>query len=285
MGILADWQIKEQVKIVPWTDCESRPGKISYGCSSYGFDARTGYRFQVFTPNPHANVVVDPKAFDKRALVDVDLTPTVGHDWGCDPHHGWVCRRCDKGLGEDRTPAPAEVTDYTGTCVNTRADHIIIPPHSFALAETLEHVEIPRDVLCVVVGKSTYARCGIIVPLTPLEPEWRGKVTVEIGNTTPLPAKVYAGEGIMQLLFFRTDGVEEGILRTVRRLCSQQVRESLHGQTAGDPHAACLQDIEELLHRDLGRSTCRVSYKDKKGRYQDQTGIVHPTVDDAPRTP
>ena len=82
-------------------------------------------------------------------------------------------------------------------------DFCIIPPNSFALAETVEYLEIPRDVLCVCVGKSTYARCGIIVNVTPLEPEWRGRVTIEISNTTPLPAKIYAGEGIAQILFLK----------------------------------------------------------------------------------
>lgn len=83
-------------------------------------------------------------------------------------------------------------------------DHeaVSIPPNSFCLAETLETFKIPRNVLCVCMGKSTYHRCGVIVGVTPLEPEWCGKVTVEISNTTPLPAKIYAGEGIMQVLFF-----------------------------------------------------------------------------------
>src|SRR5437870_3180365 len=89
--------------------------------------------------------------------------------------------------------------------VDIDADFCLIPPNSFALAETQESLEIPRDVLGVCVGKSTYARCGIIVNVTPLEPEWRGKITIEISNTTPLPAKIYAGEGIAQILFFRTD--------------------------------------------------------------------------------
>ena len=93
--------------------------------------------------------------------------------------------------------------------VNIDADHCIIPPNSFALAQTEESFRIPRDVLAICVGKSTYARCGIIVNVTPLEPEWTGILTLEISNTTPLPAKVYAGEGIAQLLFFRTSSVCE----------------------------------------------------------------------------
>jgi dCTP deaminase len=91
--------------------------------------------------------------------------------------------------------------------VDIEGDFCLIPPNSFALAETVEHLEIPRDVIAICVGKSTYARCGIIVNVTPLEPEWRGRVTIEISNTTPLPAKIYAGEGIAQILFLRCDAV------------------------------------------------------------------------------
>jgi dCTP deaminase len=89
----------------------------------------------------------------------------------------------------------------------TGRDHIVIPPNSFALAETVESIKVPRDVLAICVGKSTYARCGIIVNVTPLEPEWRGKVTLEISNTTPLPAKIYANEGIAQIIFLKADRV------------------------------------------------------------------------------
>jgi dCTP deaminase len=89
--------------------------------------------------------------------------------------------------------------------VDVKADVCIIPPNSFALAKTVEYFRIPRDVLTVCVGKSTYARCGLIVNVTPFEPEWEGYVTLEISNTTPLPAKVYANEGIAQVLFFQSD--------------------------------------------------------------------------------
>lgn len=89
--------------------------------------------------------------------------------------------------------------------VDINADTCIIPPNSFALARTLEYFRIPRDVLVVCLGKSTYARCGIIVNVTPLEPTWEGYLTLEISNTTPLPAKIYGGEGIAQLLFFEGD--------------------------------------------------------------------------------
>lgn len=107
----------------------------------------------------------------------------------------------------------------------------IIPPNSFVLGKTIEYFRIPRDVISLCVGKSTYARCGIIVNVTPLEPEWKGYLTLEISNTTPLPAKIYAGEGIAQLLFFKTDEV------------------------------------------------CKVSYADRKGKYNHQNELTLPQVD------
>jgi len=105
---------------------------------------------------------------------------------------------------------PKAFNDELFVTVDTRytsKDHIIIPPNSFALAETVETITVPRNVLAICVGKSTYARCGIIVNVTPLEPEWRGKVTLEISNTTPLPAKIYANEGIAQIVFIKADRV------------------------------------------------------------------------------
>ena len=93
--------------------------------------------------------------------------------------------------------------------VSVEADSIIVPPNSFALARSVEYFRIPRDVLTICVGKSTYARCGIIVNVTPFEPEWEGFVTLEISNTTPLPARIYANEGLCQILFFQSDQVCE----------------------------------------------------------------------------
>jgi dCTP deaminase len=93
--------------------------------------------------------------------------------------------------------------------VDFKGDVCIIPPNSFALARSVEYFRIPRDVLTICVGKSTYARCGLIVNVTPFEPEWEGYVTLEISNTTPLPAKVYANEGLAQVLFFEADDVCE----------------------------------------------------------------------------
>ena len=93
--------------------------------------------------------------------------------------------------------------------VEIDADECIIPPNSFALARTVEYFKIPRSTLVICLGKSTYARCGIIVNVTPLEPEWEGHVTLEFSNTTPLPAKIYANEGVAQMLFFESDEVCE----------------------------------------------------------------------------
>lgn len=109
-------------------------------------------------------------------------------------------------------------------------DHCIVPPNSFALARTVEYFRIPRDIITICLGKSTYARCGIILNVTPFEPGWEGHATLEISNTTPLPARIYANEGIGQILFLR------------------------------------------------GSEECRVSYKDRKGRYDKQTGIVLPRI-------
>jgi dCTP deaminase len=89
--------------------------------------------------------------------------------------------------------------------VDFKGEVCVIPPNSFALARTVEYFRIPRDVLVITLGKSTYARCGIIVNVTPLEPEWEGIVTLEVSNTTPLPARIYAGEGVAQMLFFQSD--------------------------------------------------------------------------------
>jgi dCTP deaminase len=114
--------------------------------------------------------------------------------------------------------------------VDIHKDVCIVPPNSFALARSVEYFKIPRDVLTICVGKSTYARCGIIVNVTPFEPEWEGFVTLEISNTTPLPAKIYANEGLCQILFFQSD------------------------------------------------EPCETSYKDKKGKYQGQKGIVLPKL-------
>lgn len=157
MSILSDKWIREKSlnegMIEPFIDRQHRDGTISYGLSSYGYDARVSEEFKIFTNVD--SVIVDPKDFSNQSFVD---------------RPGKVC---------------------------------IIPPNSFALARTVEYFRIPKDVLVICLGKSTYARCGIIVNVTPLEPGWEGHVTLEFSNTTPLPAKIYANEGACQFLFLK----------------------------------------------------------------------------------
>lgn len=143
----------EHGMIEPFQDRQNREGIVSYGLSSYGYDARVASEFKIFSNLD--NALVDPKNFSSNSFVD------------------------------------------------RQADVCIIPPNSFVLGRTVEYFRIPRDVLVVCLGKSTYARCGIIVNVTPLEPEWEGHVTLEFSNTTPLPAKIYAQEGACQFLFFK----------------------------------------------------------------------------------
>jgi dCTP deaminase len=227
-GILPDWAIRRYVPITPFEEGIPRPGKISWGLSSFGYDVRVGYKFKVFSAT--FSVEVDPKRINARAFVDVDLTPK--HQWEMigDLTVTHKCRLC--GLGNyggthQNTPCP-------GAERLTLPQHITIPPNSYALAESVEHFDVPADVQCLCVGKSTYARAGIIVNVTPLEAAWRGKVTIEISNSTPLPVRVYAGEGVMQVLFLRGERPDK-------------------------------------------------TYADKRGgaagKYQDQTGLTLPTVD------
>lgn len=159
MSVMPDSWIRQMAQekgmIDPFTEKLQREGVISYGLSSYGYDARVSREFKIFTNVNSA--VVDPKNFSPHSFVDVE----------------------------------------TDVC--------IIPPNSFALARTVELFRIPREVLVICLGKSTYARCGIVVNVTPLEPEWEGHVTLEFSNTTPLPAKIYANEGACQFIFLKGD--------------------------------------------------------------------------------
>ncbi|MEQ8369112.1 MAG: dCTP deaminase [Alphaproteobacteria bacterium] len=163
MSVMPDHWIRrmavEQGMIEPFVDRQSRDGVISFGLSSFGYDARVSRAFKIFTNVDSATV--DPKAFSDTSFVDREQD---------------VC---------------------------------VIPPNSFALASTVEYFRIPRDVIVICLGKSTYARCGIIVNVTPLEPEWEGHVTLEFSNTTPLPARVYANEGAAQFLFLKGDSPPE----------------------------------------------------------------------------
>ena len=160
-GIMPDHWIREQAQnngmIEPFVEKQNREKNgqkiISYGLSSYGYDAKCADEFMIFTNVD--NAIVDPKAFSQQSFVE------------------------------------------------RKTDVCVIPPNSFVLTRTVEYFRIPKDVLVVCLGKSTYARCGLIVNVTPLEPGWEGHVTLEISNTTPLPAKVYANEGIAQFLFFK----------------------------------------------------------------------------------
>jgi len=111
--------------------------------------------------------------------------------------------------------------------VDVKTEVCIVPPNSFALARTVEYFRIPRDVLTICLGKSTYARCGIIVNVTPFEPEWEGTATLEISNTTPLPARIYANEGIAQVLFFQSDEVCEVSYADKKGKYQAQVRVTL----------------------------------------------------------
>lgn len=188
-GILPDHEIATLARagmIDPFepSQVSKRDGQrvLSYGVSSYGYDARVSDEFKVFT-NVNTTVL-DPKNFDERSFVDVRATD----------------------------------------------GYVIIPPNSFVLGRTVERFKIPRDVLVVCVGKSTLARLGVIVNVTPLEPEWTGHVTLEFSNTTPLPAKLYANEGACQFLFLRAS------------------------------------------------SPCLVSYADRRGKYQGQTGVTPPRM-------
>lgn len=157
MSIMPDHWIRaraqEDKMIEPFCERVAGDGIISYGLSSFGYDARMAPEFKIFTNVD--NALVDPKQFDPKGFVD------------------------------------------------RKGDSCIIPPNSFALTKTVEYFRVPRDIMAICIGKSTYARCGLIVNVTPLNPGWEGHVTIEISNTTPLPAKIYANEGICQFLFFQ----------------------------------------------------------------------------------
>ena len=159
MSLMPDHWIKAQSEknqmISPFVEKQVKDNVVSYGLSSYGYDARLAPDFKIFTNVD--NAIIDPKNFTTNSFVE------------------------------------------------RQADMCIIPPNSFVLGRTVEYFKIPENCLVICVGKSTYARCGIIVNVTPLEPGWEGHVTLEFSNTTPLPAKIYAHEGVCQFLFFASD--------------------------------------------------------------------------------
>lgn len=149
-------------------------------------------------------------------------TSSYGYDVRC-ANEFKIFTNINSAVVDPKNFSNQSLVDFTG-------DVCIIPPNSFVLARTVEYFRIPRDVLTICLGKSTYARCGIIVNVTPLEPEWEGHVTLEFSNTTPLPAKIYAYEGVAQMLFLQSD------------------------------------------------EACAVSYRDRGGKYQGQTGVTLPTT-------
>jgi dCTP deaminase len=157
MTIQSDKWIRNMAKshemINPFEENQIRDNKISYGLSSYGYDARVSNEFKIFT-NVNSEVV-DPKNFKQSNFI------------------------------------------------SKKVSECIVPPNSFVLASTVEYFKIPNDIMVICLGKSTYARCGIIVNVTPLEPGWEGYVTLEFSNTTPLPAKIYANEGAAQFIFLK----------------------------------------------------------------------------------
>jgi dCTP deaminase len=169
MSVLSDRWIKkmalEKEMIKPFVAEQQKDKIISYGLSSFGYDARVSDEFKIFTDVD--SVIVDPKNFNKNSFV------------------------------------------------SRKINECTIPPNSFVLASTVEYFKIPKDILVICLGKSTYARCGIIVNVTPLEPGWEGHVTLEFSNTTPLPAKIYANEGAAQLIFLQ--GNEEPTITYEKR--------------------------------------------------------------------
>lgn len=160
MTILCDYQIQklalEDNMISPFSETQKSRGIISYGLSSFGYDARLAGKFKIFH-NAH-NAIINPKNFDPNCYLE------------------------------------KEVTEEQAS--------LLVPPNSFILGSTVERFIMPRNIVAICLGKSTYARAGLIINVTPLEPGWQGHVTIEISNSTPLPALIFVGEGICQFLFF-----------------------------------------------------------------------------------
>ena len=169
--------------------------------------------------------MIEPFEADQISSMGADRlisygTSSYGYDIRCSDEFK-IFTNINSAVVDPKNFDESSFVDYQG-------EVCIIPPNSFALARTIEYFRIPRNVLTICLGKSTYARCGIIVNVTPFEPEWEGYVTLEFSNTTPLPAKIYANEGVAQVIFFEAD------------------------------------------------EPCEVSYKDRRGKYQGQTGVTLP---------
>ena len=158
-GLLPDYMIRNLIGIEPFAEGVRRPGIISYGLTSCGYDVRLATKFKIFSSARCG--LIDPKKVDPLAFVDYE------------------------------------------------SDFCDVPANGYVLGESIEYFSIPRNICVLCIGKSTYARVGVTINVTPGEPEWRGKWTIEIENAAPVPVRVYANEGIMQCLFFRTAGVCE----------------------------------------------------------------------------
>jgi dCTP deaminase len=163
--------------IEPFSEKQVRRDVISYGVSSYGYDMRIADEFKIFTP-----LEMKPQPFRQRGIKIKFKHFLTGFT------------NVNNTIIDPKVLNPKNFVDFKGNVC-------IVPPNSFVLGRSVEYFRIPREVLVICLGKSTYARCGILINITPLEPEWEGYVTIEISNTAPLPAKIYANEGIAQLLF------------------------------------------------------------------------------------
>jgi dCTP deaminase len=196
MGLKPDHWIRkmalEQRMIEPFVDGQVRDGVISYGLSSYGYDIRVADEFKIFQPEITAS---------KLSGVQYILSQV----WPHLTHRRDAASRALAELKSSKSIVVDPKAFDADSFADFKGETCIIPPNSFVLGRTVEYFRVPRSVLTVCVGKSSYARCGIIVNVTPFEPEWEGYVTIEISNTTPLPARIYGGEGIAQVIFFEAD--------------------------------------------------------------------------------
>lgn len=244
MGILPDWKIREENIVTPFEEGIKRPGVISYGLSSYGYDIRLGDFFQHFGDNGHTwpTGMVDPKN-TTNPLRPFFVQRTRRHKMiagkqapgpdGSLITLEQVCLHCGYRVAVPTTEP------FDDLCLKAPDSHkvVVIMPGCRVLAESFERLKIPRSCQAIVHGKSTYARCGLIVNCTPLEPEWEGKITLTLINPTRNPIRVCPGEGIAQVVFH-----------------------TVFSSVSDD-------------------DSCRVSYADKDGKYQNAAGAQTAMVD------
>lgn len=203
-------EMAEKGMITPFAENQISEGVISYGISSYGYDMRIADKFKIFTPlERKLHSLGEPrKTFGllrdgiKKYLARVGFPPQMDPTSEEKPRSSFLTgfTNINTTIVDPKKFDPKSFVDFRG-------DVCSIPPNSFVLATSVEYFKIPRETIVICLGKSTYARCGILVNVTPLEPEWEGHVTIEISNTTPLPAKIYANEGIAQLIFLGADEI------------------------------------------------------------------------------